>query len=71
MGGVELPVLPYKMYARSDVELLMRSYGEACARQAVEAERERCAQIAEHLNGWGSRPCPELADHIAAAIRGE
>jgi hypothetical protein len=67
MGGVELPELPYKMYARSDAEMLMRAYGEACAL----AERERCALIAEHLNGWGSRPCPELADHIAAAIRGE
>jgi 2C-methyl-D-erythritol 2,4-cyclodiphosphate synthase len=67
VGGVELPDLPYKMYARSDAEMLMRAYGEACAL----AERERCALIAEHLNGWGSRPCPELADHIAAAIRGE
>lgn len=38
-------------------------------REAVEREREACAEIAEHLNGWGSRPCPELAHHIAAAIR--
>jgi hypothetical protein len=27
------------------------------------------AKIAEHLNGWGTKPCPELANHIAAAIR--
>jgi len=36
---------------------------------AEAAQRERDAQIAEHLNGWGSNPCPALADHIAQAIR--
>jgi hypothetical protein len=76
VGGVELPELPDPV-DYSDVPSIahvwgytadqMRAYGEACAL----AERERCALIAEHLNGWGSRPCPELADHIAAAIRGE
>jgi hypothetical protein len=25
----------------------------------VESEREICAQVAEHLNGWGSPPSPE------------
>jgi hypothetical protein len=83
VGGVELPEpdssviepnpaefgLPFEQ--RSAVAYYttdqMLAYGEARAL----AERERCALIAEHLNGWGSRPCPELADHIAAAIRGE
>ena len=41
---------------------------------AVAAERERCANIAEHLNGWGSAPtgkerAVELAAHIAKIIR--
>jgi hypothetical protein len=31
---------------------------------------EHAAAIAEGLNGWGSRPNPELAHHIAACIRG-
>ena len=37
---------------------------------AIAAERERCAQVAEHLNGWGS-DCGKggHAMHIAAAIR--
>ena len=30
---------------------------------------EQAAQVAEGLNGWGTKPCPELADHIAATIR--
>lgn len=33
---------------------------------------EASAQIAEHLNGWGSHKCPycrEIADHIAKCIR--
>lgn len=38
-------------------------------REEVEAERERCAQVAEHLNGWDSPPTPELAAHIAKVIR--
>lgn len=33
-------------------------------------ERERCAQVAEQLNGWGAPPAPELANHIAKVIRG-
>ncbi len=36
---------------------------------AIAAERERCAQIAEHLNGWGGKPNHELARHIAKVIR--
>lgn len=35
----------------------------------VDKERERCAQIAEHLNGWGAPRAPELARHIAKVIR--
>lgn len=43
--------------------------------RALATERERCAQIAEGLNGWGSARSPrkraaELADHIARVIRG-
>ena len=30
---------------------------------------EMCAHVAEHLNGWGSPPAPELAEHIAKVIR--
>lgn len=39
---------------------------------ATAAERERCAAIAEGLNGWGS-DCGAngVAAHIAAAIRGD
>lgn len=40
-------------------------------RTALAAERERCAQIAEHLNGWGYPLAPELAAHIAKVIREE
>jgi len=38
---------------------------------AVAAERERCAQIAEHLNGWGNLATRQsgLAEHIAKVIR--
>jgi hypothetical protein len=41
---------------------------------AVATERERCAQVAEHLNGWGSAKkgkerAAELAAHIAKVIR--
>ena len=42
--------------------------------EGVDAERERCASIAEHLNGWGSarsgkERAAELAAHIAKIIR--
>lgn len=42
--------------------------------EAAAKERERCAQIAEHLNGWGSallgdERAAELAAHIAKVIR--
>lgn len=37
--------------------------------EIIAGERERCAKIAEHLNGWGNPPAPELADHIAQIIR--
>lgn len=39
--------------------------------EGVDEERERCASIAEHLNGWGKKPNHELANHIAATIRGQ
>lgn len=37
--------------------------------RAIMAERERCAQIAEHLNGWGSCGSNGHAEHIARIIR--
>ncbi len=42
--------------------------------EAVAAERERCAIVAEHLNGWGrarsgKERAAELAAHIAKVIR--
>jgi hypothetical protein len=40
------------------------------ALKAVAADqKERDAQIAEHLNGWGSRGTPNVAEHIAKIIR--
>lgn len=38
---------------------------------AIAAERERCALIAEHLNGWGNEATQQsgLAKHIAKIIR--
>jgi hypothetical protein len=39
--------------------------------EGVDEERERCASIAEHLNGWGKKPNHELANHIAATIRAQ
>lgn len=37
---------------------------------ALEAERERCAKVAEHLNGWGDdHGKGGHAEHIAACIR--
>jgi hypothetical protein len=44
----------------------VRSFNEG-----VDAERERCASIAEHLNGWGASGTHgrELAEHIAKVIR--
>ena len=38
---------------------------------AIAEERERCAQVAEHLNGWGDEPtrASGLAEHIAHIIR--
>jgi hypothetical protein len=41
----------------------------AAYNEGVDDERERCASIAEHLNGWGKKPHQELANHIAAMIR--
>ena len=40
-------------------------------KEAVEAERERCALVAEHLNGWGNEATRQsgLARHIAKVIR--
>ncbi len=42
-----------------------------CRSGGIALERERCAQIAEHLNGWGHPPAPELAAHIARIIRNQ
>lgn len=41
---------------------------EFLAAQKAEAY-EDAAHCAEHLNGWGFPPSPELADHIAKCIR--
>jgi hypothetical protein len=41
----------------------------AAYNEGVDDERERCASIAEHLNGWGKKPNYELANHIASVIR--
>ena len=43
----------------------------AAYNDGVDDERERCAAIAEHLNGWGKKPNHELANHIAATIRAQ
>ncbi len=40
-------------------------------KKELAAERERCANIAQHLNGWGSPPAPKLAAHIATCIRNQ
>lgn len=47
------------------------AYVEKMMRQARLAERERCAKIAEHLNGWGNLATRQsgLAEHIAKVIR--
>lgn len=43
--------------------------GAICS--ALVMERERCASVAEHLNGWGSDAgAGGHAEHIAAVIRG-
>jgi hypothetical protein len=74
VGGVELPELPYKMYARSDAEMLMRAYGEACAL----AERERWQQDAlryrwlranstQPAEPWSTHSCPESLDEVVDA----
>jgi 2C-methyl-D-erythritol 2,4-cyclodiphosphate synthase len=68
VGGVELPDLPYKMYARSDAEMLMRAYGEACAL----AERERAAAICDQLEAsYGDDGARMAAYQCAAAIRAQ
>lgn len=38
---------------------------------AVANERERCALVAHHLNGWGNKATRQsgLAEHIAKIIR--
>ena len=65
----DLPELPYKMYTKSDAELLMRDYGKACARAAMERAAQICDEIAE------TRMRMDLsftaAQKSAAAIRAE
>jgi hypothetical protein len=41
----------------------------AAARAIIPIVMEEAATVAEQLNGWGSPPSPELANHIAKAIR--
>ena len=40
---------------------------------AIADERERCAGVAEGLNGWGNKATQQsgLAEHIAKVIRGQ
>jgi len=59
-----------------EIGLVYASAIKAVAEQqtdAIKAARdaaiEECAKVAEHLNGWGTTPCPELADHISKTIR--
>ena len=42
-------------------------------KNAIAAERERCAKIAEHLSGWGNKATQRsgLAEHIAKVIRNQ
>lgn len=49
------------------------AYTEMMMREARLAERERCAKIAEHLNGWGNLATQQsgLAEHIAKVIRAQ
>lgn len=49
------------------------AYVEKMMREARLAERERCALIAEHLNGWGNLATRQsgLAEHIAKVIRNQ
>ena len=51
------------------VEKMMRE----ARREARLAERERCALVAEHLNGWGNLATRQsgLAEHIAKVIRNQ
>lgn len=35
---------------------------------AILAERERCADVAKHLNGWGPVGGHRVAEHIAHTI---
>lgn len=51
------------------LRLEARAALEAAAPMIWAAERERCAKVAAHLNGWGVTRAPELAHHIAATIR--
>lgn len=52
----------YREHARAIIPMIWAS--------ATEAERERCAKVADHLSGWGN-DCGKggHAAHIAAAIR--
>jgi hypothetical protein len=62
---MERATVPFTVYETQDASIA----------EAVAAERERCATIAEHLSGWGSARnaksrASELAAHIAKVIRG-
>lgn len=49
------------------------AYVEKMMCEARLAERERCALIAEHLNGWGNLATRQsgLAEYIAKIIRNQ
>ncbi len=57
--------------ASYDADMRKLRAENAKLRAALEAETERCAQIAEHLNGWGNKAtrASGLAEHIAKIIR--
>lgn len=50
-------------------EALRECREQLASAMSAEEVRERAAEIAEHLNGWGVPPAPKLADHIAKVIR--
>jgi dihydroxyacetone kinase len=69
-GRIEKPGNPGEIRSRL---VLVDAFTADQMREMYRAGRlaglEEAAQVAIGLNGWGSTPAPELAHHIAAAIR--
>lgn len=75
MGTTDLTKEPRML---ADTQKIIDDFRAEYGRKPTKAEVARldafeaAAQIAEHLNGWGSRDCRycrEFADHIAKCIR--